>query len=402
MSRQSPSVQQAAVADGFLKRYFEAFDQIPGWLSPDAYLMVAAYSQLLARAGLAQHVLEIGVYHGKSAIGFAALRGSGSRFVAVDLFDKPPKAQMDRLWFGSRERFLQNMARFHHDPSFVTTIAAPSASLRPRDVGSAFTLCHIDGGHTSKDVHADLTLCAAVVKPGGLVVLDDFSSPAFPGVAEGALRFNLDSPGTLRPVAIGFNKAIFQREPAPFDLNARFFETFPHVCSQWASIWDVQVPLFDTSLGTFFDTASSTPGRLAPRDGSIAARIEPVSPTVRGAAGASIDVPIKVTNLSRMALSCEHAPFGLSYHLRTADQALMKYDNPRTYFTVPLAPNDCRLLTVPVSVPDEPGRYELEFDIVWEGVLWMKNLRNPTATVSLTAVADGAVPRRARNGVALA
>jgi hypothetical protein len=41
-------------------------------------------------------------------------------------------------------------------------------------------------------------------------------------------------------------------------------------------------------------------------------------------------------------------------------------------------------------VPDDPGQYELEFDIVWEGVLWMKDIRNPTAVVALTALANGA------------
>lgn len=362
--------------------------------------MVAAYNQLLAREGIGWHVLEIGVYHGLSAIGFAALRGAGGRFVAVDLFDRPADEQMARSWFGQHDRFLQNMVRFHGNTSFITTIAAPSATLQARDLGSGFTLCHVDGGHGSRDVFTDLALCAAVSKPGGLIVLDDFSSPAFPGVAEGALRFCLDSPGTLRPLAIGFNKAIFQREPAPFDANTRFFETFPQVCSRWAHLWDVQVPLFDTSLRMFFDVSRSTPSRLTATDAGLAARIEPLSATITGAPGATVDVPIKVTNLSPMALSNDRAPFGLSYHLKTGDHALMKYDNPRAYFSAPLAPRDSRLFTVPVRVPEEPGRYELEFDIVWEGVLWMKDVRNPTAAVALTVVSNSARAMLPRLGAA--
>jgi hypothetical protein len=89
-----------------------------------------------------------------------------------------------------------------------------------------------------------------------------------------------------------------------------------------------------------------------------------------------------------MALSYDSAPFGLSYHLRTADHALLKYDNDRVYFADALAPGTSRIVNVPVRVPAQPGRYELEFDIVWEGVLWMKDLRNPTASVVLTAVAE--------------
>jgi hypothetical protein len=42
---------------------------------------------------------------------------------------------------------------------------------------------------------------------------------------------------------------------------------------------------------------------------------------------------------------------------------------------------------VPVQVPAAAGCYELEFDIVWEGVLWMKDRGNPTGRVQLTAIA---------------
>ena len=40
-----------------------------------------------------------------------------------------------------------------------------------------------------------------------------------------------------------------------------------------------------------------------------------------------------------------------------------------------------------VAVPGAPGLYEVEFDVVWEGVLWMKDHGNPTARVQLSAVA---------------
>ena len=66
--------------DDFLSRYLNAFHSIPGWFSPDACLIFMAYHQLLADEGLAGDVLEIGVHHGLSAIGTAALRGEGRRF----------------------------------------------------------------------------------------------------------------------------------------------------------------------------------------------------------------------------------------------------------------------------------------------------------------------------------
>ena len=382
--------------EGFLARYFDAFERIPGWFLPDAYLVIAAYHQLLSDEALARDVLEIGVYHGLSAIGLAALRGEGRRFVAVDLFEKPPDEQhIDRSWWGSRASFLKNLGRFYDDLAFVHTSAARSDAVHPADLGRDFTICHIDAGHRSRDVYADLGLCAEVSRPGGLVVLDDFGSPAFPGVAEGAFQFSLDAPGALRPIALGFNKAVFQRAPAPFDLNARLFDTFPQMRSQWTHVWDEPVPLFATSILPFFDVGRSTPRRLA-ASGDVAARIEHAGGTVSAPAGRIVNVPVRVTNLSSMALSCDRAPFGVSYHLLTASGALLKYDNARTYFADPLASGSSRIVDVPVHVPDEPGEYELEFDIVWEGILWLKDRGHRTEHVRLSAVATPhtAVDRR--------
>jgi SAM-dependent methyltransferase len=382
---------------GFLPRYFAAFDRIPGWFLPDAYLVIAAYNQLLADEGCSGDVLEIGVYHGLSAVGLAALRGHGRRFVAVDLFEKPADEHIDRSWWGSRASFLGNMARFYDDLSFVTTIASPSANVGPADLGSEFTLCHVDAGHRAGEVYADLELCADVSRPGGLVVLDDYSSPAFPGVAEGALRFNLDAPGTLRPIALGFNKAIFQREPSPFDLNARLLGTFPQMRSQWAWLWDVPVPLFTTSLLPFFDLGRSTPRRLAGSH-QIAARIEPATGSVTACTGRTVTVPVQVTNLSNVAFKSDRAPFGVSYHLLNAGGALLKYDNARAYFVDPLESGSSRTVDISVQVPDEPGEYELEIDIVWEGILWLKDRGNRTERVRLSAVSADAGDWRAVAG----
>jgi hypothetical protein len=196
-------------------------------------------------------------------------------------------------------------------------------------------------GHTAGDVYSDLKLCTAVSKAGGLILLDDYSNPAFPGVAEGALKFNLDAPGTLRPVAIGFRKAVFQREPAPFDLNERFITAFPQVCARRVLLWDTGSVVRHLAA-SIYRRRRSTPRRLANAEGQIAVRIEPLAVSVTGFVGRTVDVAIQVTNISRIALSCDNAMWGLSYHLRTANHVLMEYDNPRAYFADPLAPNTSR------------------------------------------------------------
>ena len=378
--------------DDFLPRYLDAFGSIPGWFSPDACLLFMAYHQLLAEEGRAGDTLEIGVHHGLSAIGVAALRGPGGRFVAIDLFDDLQAENVSRSGLGNRASFLENMARFHGDLSFVTTIAARSGAVGRDAIGSGFSFCHIDGGHSVAEAFGDLELAAAVSNPGGLVALDDYFNPSFPGVGEAAVRFSLRHEGVLRPVAIGFNKALFQREPAPFDLDARFRERYPHVRCGRATLWGISVPVFDTALAAFFDATRSTPARLAPAEGNmLAARLEASQTTLVGCTGGTVVVPVRVTNLSRVPLSRGASPFALSYHLWSSpDGRLLRFDNPRTWFDEPLLPGAERTVAVPVAVPGSPGTYEVEFDVVWEGVMWMKDHGNPTARVQLSAVESSA------------
>jgi hypothetical protein len=378
------------MGNGFLSRYLAAFEAIPGWFSPDAYLMFVAYHQLLAEAGIDGNVMEIGVHHGLSAIGLAALRGEGGRFVAVDLFEDLQAHNVSRSGSGSQARFLEHMGRFHGDLSFLTTIAARSDTLLPDGFGRTFTFCHLDGGHTAAEAYADLELAVAISEPGGLVAVDDYFNPAFPGVGEAAVSFALEQPDAVRPIAIGFNKVLLQRQPAPFDLNAQFAERFAQVCAGSATLWGVQVPLFNAGFSAFFDCGRSEPRRLAAADGNaVAARIESARQEVTVPAGGTVCVPVHVTNLSRLPLARGAAPFGLSYHLWAADPKLSRFDNPREWFDEPLLPGAARTIAVPVQAPAVPGAYEVEFDVVWEGVMWMKSRGNPTARITLEALAEG-------------
>jgi hypothetical protein len=61
------------VDGAFLSRYIASLDSIPGWFSPDAAILLVAYHQLVAPKVKPGDILEIGVYHGKSAILLAAL-----------------------------------------------------------------------------------------------------------------------------------------------------------------------------------------------------------------------------------------------------------------------------------------------------------------------------------------
>ncbi|MGE5571288.1 MAG: class I SAM-dependent methyltransferase, partial [Rhodospirillales bacterium] len=198
---------------------------------------VGAYAQLLRKQGIAGHVLEIGVHHGLSAIAVATLRGPGKLMFAVDLFECGQSLNISRSGRGDRQILEANMRRFHPNLRFLRTISTASSTLTPADLGEGFSFCHIDGGHSKMETYSDLRLCSSILVPGGIIALDDYFNPHFPGVCEGTAQFMLENPGTLRPLAIAYNKVLFQRLPAS-DVNADFALAFPDVRRERVHFWD--------------------------------------------------------------------------------------------------------------------------------------------------------------------
>lgn len=370
----------------FLQAYLAAFNRIEGWFQFDAGLMFIAYNQFLAERGIAGDTLEIGVHHGLSAILVAALRGPGRRFYAVDLFEELQERNLSGSGQGDRLLFERNMRSFYPDPEFMSVIARPSGELQARDLGRDFSFCHIDGGHSRRETLGDLELANSILMPGGLVALDDYFNAEFPGVSEGAAEFMLGRPGALRPVAIGFSKVLFQKLPAPFDLNAEFEREFPGVEHKTVCFWDTPATLFGDVLRPYFDLYVSTPRKLA-RFGAAGprARIEPESRQVRAACTQPFTLAVMVTNVSAEPFPAGQQVFGLGYHLLSSSGVVLRHDNERAYLDTAIEPGQSRRIELAARAPAEPGRYRLEIDLVWEGLMWFKDIGNPTAVVELAA-----------------
>jgi hypothetical protein len=371
-------------SNAFLKSYLDALNSIEGWFNPNAALLFMVYSQLLSSRGISGDVFEIGVHHGKSAIAVASLRGEGRRFFATDLFEDLQTQNVSNSGLGNKEAFLRNMKAFHEDTNFVTTITADSGSLKAEDLGYEFSFCHIDGGHSSQETYQDLNLCSQILLPGGLIALDDYFNPAFPGVCEGAIRFMTEHKGTLIPIAIGYGKVLFQKAPAPFDLNASFVTTYPTILKGTAILWEKPVCLFDSDFLSLFDLAASGPGNVVPKSGPmLRASLKSDTDSLNAERGQTVSLPVLVTNKSLVPFQWGTSSFGLSYHLLTDDGTVLKWDNVRALFVPPLLPGENRIIEMRIQAPDTVGSYQVELDIVWEGVTWLKEVGNETHLVNL-------------------
>jgi hypothetical protein len=362
----------------FLQRYLQSFHRIEGWFAFDAALLFMKYNQLAFSPGEMGNVLEIGVHQGLSTIAIAALKGPGKQLTAIDLFEDQQNKNVSGSGSGDRGRFEKNMREFYPDCSFLRVIARPSGELTASDLGSGFTFLHIDGGHSPEETYRDLKLCHDVLADGGLIALDDYFNPEHPGVCEGAVEFSLRHPGSLRPLVAGYNKVLFQKahDKSP-NVNAAFLRAFPDLEYKTVRMWKSEVILLGTPLRAHIDLYASTPERFV-RFGSrgTLARVEPTLRSICARPGQQIEVEVRIENVSSEAFPAGEGVFGVSYHL-------LEHDNPRAWFSKSLAPSDHLAVRMPVIAPTQPGEYRLEVDLVWEGVMWFKDIGNPTAIIAL-------------------
>jgi predicted O-methyltransferase YrrM len=124
----------------------------------------------LAVAEGAEATIEVGLALGLSALFLAgAVRERGGRHVAVDPFQR-------ESWNGAGLRTLREAGVADH----VEVIEEESQLALPRLVseGREFDLAFVDGDHRFEGVFLDLYYMTRLVKPGGVIVVDDTWMPA--------------------------------------------------------------------------------------------------------------------------------------------------------------------------------------------------------------------------------
>jgi hypothetical protein len=67
----------------------------------------------------------------------------------------------------------------------------------------------------------------------------------------------------------------------------------------------------------------------------------------------------------------------LSYHLYKADGELLKRDGLRTPVETPISPGATKRIVAQVDAPEQPGKYRLEWDIIFEAVWWVIDTGKP-------------------------
>lgn len=188
-----------------IQEYLLAQDAISGWLYAEDILLFQEINAYQQQAGFTGDLLEIGVYHGKTAILMGYFPGDDERLVVCDLFQTPAPTQENqdenKFWYSdlTRALFETNYLRFHAE--LPTIVACPSSSVIKRGrLKRSFRFVHIDGCHLYSVVRRDMQTAKKLLMQDGIVIIDDYRSVHTPGVA--AATWQEVTSGRLIPLCL--------------------------------------------------------------------------------------------------------------------------------------------------------------------------------------------------------
>jgi SAM-dependent methyltransferase len=197
-------------------------DDVPGWFFWLDRLMFDAL--LTAQADTPTgHLVELGCFLGKSAIVIGAYRREGERFVVVDLFEHTDllgESDSDNLRESRRSYSSLTQQAFERNYQTLRgelpeVVAGLSSSVVEHLPAGSVRFLHVDASHLYDAVRGDIAAAKQLLRPGGLVVFDDFRSEHTPGTS--AAVWEAVASDGLVPVALTPQKmyAVFS-DPEPY------------------------------------------------------------------------------------------------------------------------------------------------------------------------------------------
>lgn len=190
----------------FTQRFLEPTSKVSGFFLPAAAITFDILLEHQKAQSITGHCLEIGVWHGKSAALTAGHIAPDEQFLMID-------AIAERLRPHITETFTavgQDLA----DPKFKLVQSYSQDTLDhvgEKQLKQRFRFVHVDGLHDARTVYTDLEVADRLTAENGIVVLDDFFSPAFPGLTASYFAYAQRHPYSFVLIMVGARKGVLAR-----------------------------------------------------------------------------------------------------------------------------------------------------------------------------------------------
>lgn len=154
--------------------------------------------------------LEIGSFEGRSATWVLNSVKNLESITCVDTFEGSREHSKD-LKYGLYERFLENIEPYKDKVIIKRGISRDVLKTLPK---AEYDFIYVDGSHEAHDVLTDAVLAYDLLKPGGLMIFDDYNS-GWDGVKYAVNAFLHVYHPFLKPVHENYQLALMKPVDVP-------------------------------------------------------------------------------------------------------------------------------------------------------------------------------------------
>ena len=179
--------------DSDLSSTFRRIAELPGWFNIDDCAHFSLVLALQSLMGLHGDLFEIGSYHGRSTCIMARGLQAGERLHVCDAFDLGVAEQYGDA--PTVARFMANLRSVVPDLEEYRVVTYRTTSDRlVLSPAARFRFIHVDGAHAHAACLNDLRVSARHLLPFGVIAVDDFAYPRYPGVTTAVEAFRAERP----------------------------------------------------------------------------------------------------------------------------------------------------------------------------------------------------------------
>ena len=175
------------------------FKRVRAATSEDVMMALADFA---AQVPEGQEIVELGVFHGRTALQLAwgARQGNGAHVTAVDPWDLPGNDYGPPFTDSSSRRWAHHHVQSLGYTRDITLVQGFSHDAAAQYDGPPIGLLFVDGDHSESGARRDIEVWAPHLAEGARIAVDDYGHPDWPGV-KAAVDALVDE-GVLEPVEV--------------------------------------------------------------------------------------------------------------------------------------------------------------------------------------------------------